>query len=111
MPNILSETLSTIDYTSGITGHPKGAMQSYKVVIINGTITSQLHMHGPDDIVVSVLLSPHVYANVLMSGMMMFRTKLVLQRIFDLLKVFEDIAIHKATIFDGVPTMFMFSSP
>ena len=27
MPNIVSETLSTIGYTSGTTGHPKGAMQ------------------------------------------------------------------------------------
>ena len=113
MPNILPETLSTIGYTSGTTGHPKGAMQSHKAVIINGAMTSQLHMRGPDDIVVSALPCPHVYANVLMTGMMMFGTKLVLHRTFDPLKVFEDIAIHKATIFDGVPTMFMFmlSSP
>jgi long-chain acyl-CoA synthetase len=51
MPNILPETLSTIGYTSGTTGHPKGAMQSHKAVIINGAMTSQFHMRGPDDIV------------------------------------------------------------
>ena len=35
-------SLSTICYTSGTTGHPKGAMQSHKAVITNGAMTSQL---------------------------------------------------------------------
>ena len=78
MPNIIPEDLSTIGYTSGTTGHPKGAMQSHKSVIINGAMTSQLHMRRPEDVVVSALPCPHVYANVLMTGMMMFGTKLVL---------------------------------
>jgi long-chain acyl-CoA synthetase len=108
MPNINPEDLSTIGYTSGTTGHPKGAMQSHKSVIINGAMTSQLHMRGPEDVVVSALPCPHVYANVLMTGMMMFGTKLVLHQTFDPLSVFKDIEKHNATIFDGVPTMFMF---
>ena len=108
MPNIIPEDLSTIGYTSGTTGHPKGAMQSHKSVIINGAMTSQLHMRGPEDVVVSALPCPHVYANVLMTGMMMFGTKLVLHQTFDPLSVFKDIEKHNATIFDGVPTMFMF---
>ena len=105
---VTPETLSTIGYTSGTTGHPKGAMQSHKAVITNGAMTSQLHMRGPDDIVVSALPCPHVYANVLMTGMMMFGTKLVLHKIFDPAKVLQDITVHKATLFDGVPTMYMF---
>ena len=108
MPNVSPEDLSTIGYTSGTTGHPKGAMQSHKSVIINGAMTSQLHMRGSEDVVVSALPCPHVYANVLMTGMMMFGTKLVLHQVFDPLKVFKDIEKHQATIFDGVPTMFMF---
>ena len=105
---IAPETLSTIGYTSGTTGHPKGAMQSHKAVITNGAMTSQVHMRGPDDVVVSALPCPHVYANVLMTGMMMFGTKLVLHKIFDPIKVLQDIKVHKATLFDGVPTMYMF---
>ena len=101
-------SLSTIGYTSGTTGHPKGAMQSHRAVIINGAMTSQLHMRGPNDVVVSALPCPHVYGNVLMNGMMMFGTKLVLHKTFDPAAVLEDIARHKATIFDGVPTMYMF---
>jgi long-chain acyl-CoA synthetase len=105
---VTPETLSTIGYTSGTTGQPKGAMQSHKAVITNGAMTSQLHMRGPDDVVVSALPCPHVYANVLMTGMMMFGTKLVLHKIFDPAKVLQDITVHKATLFDGVPTMYMF---
>ncbi len=108
MPNISSSSLSTIGYTSGTTGHPKGAMQSHKAVILNGSMTSQMHMRNEHDIVLSALPCPHVYANVVMIGMMMFGTKLVLHKTFDPLKVFKDIEKHKATIFDGVPTMFMY---
>ena len=102
------DDLLTLIYTSGTTGHPKGAMQSHKAVITNGAMTSQVHMRGPDDVVVSALPCPHVYANVLMTGMMMFGTKLVLHKIFDPAKVLQDITVHKATLFDGVPTMYMF---
>jgi long-chain acyl-CoA synthetase len=70
-------------------------MQSHKSVIINGAMTSQLHMRGPEDVVVSALPCPHVYANVLMTGMMMFGTKLVLHQVFDPLNVFKDIEKHK----------------
>ncbi len=101
-------SLSTIGYTSGTTGHPKGAMQSHRAVIINGAMTSQMHMRGENDVVVSALPCPHVYANVLMNGMMMFGTKLVLHKTFEPVAVMDDIAAHKATIFDGVPTMYMF---
>ncbi len=101
-------SLSTIGYTSGTTGHPKGAMQSHRAVIVNGAMTSQSHMRGESDVVVSALPCPHVYANVLMNGMMMFGTKLVLHKTFDPVAVMDDIASHKATIFDGVPTMYMF---
>ena len=101
-------SLSTIGYTSGTTGRPKGAMQSHRAVIVNGAMTSQMHMRGADDTVVSALPCPHVYGNVLMNGMMMFGTKLVLHQKFDPAAVLADIAKHKATIFDGVPTMYMF---
>ena len=58
-------------------------MQSHKEVIFNGAMISQLHRQGPDDVVVSALPRPRVYMNVLMTGMMMFGTKLVLYKLFD----------------------------
>ncbi len=101
-------SLSTIGYTSGTTGHPKGAMQSHRAVLFNSAMTAQMHMRSADDVVVSALPCPHVYGNVLMNGMMMFGTKQVLHRTFDPAAVMDDIAKHHATIFDGVPTMYMF---
>lgn len=100
--------LSTIGYTSGTTGHPKGAMQSHRAVITNGAMTSQMQMRGEHDCVVSALPCPHVYANVIMMSMMMFGAKLVLHRTFDVDRVLGDIAKYRATIFDGVPAMYMF---
>jgi long-chain acyl-CoA synthetase len=58
-------------------------MQSHKEVIFNGAMISQLHRQGPDDVVVSALPCSRVYINVLMTGMMMFGTKLVLYKLFD----------------------------
>ncbi len=101
-------SLSTIGYTSGTTGHPKGAMQSHRAVIMNSAMSAQLQLRGPDDIVVSALPCPHVYGNVLMNVMMMYGTKLVLHKLFDPAALMEDIARYKATICDGVPTMYMF---
>ena len=100
--------LSTIGYTSGTTGHPKGAMQSHRAVITNSAMTSQIQMRGSHDCVVSALPCPHVYANVIMMSMIMFGSKLVLHRAFNVDLAFADIAAHKATIFDGVPAMYMF---
>mgnify|MGYP001314390309 CR=1 FL=1 len=85
-----------------------GSLVGINSVILNGAMTSQMHMRNEHDVVVSALPCPHVYANVIMIGMMMFGTKLVLHKTFDPLTIFKDIENHKATIFDGVPTMYMF---
>lgn len=103
-----SDALSTICYTSGTTGHPKGAMQSHRAVITNGAMTAQMQMRGPDDTVISALPCPHVYANVVMQSMMLFGTKLVLHARFDPAAFLSDIETHRATVIDGVPTMYMF---
>jgi long-chain acyl-CoA synthetase len=100
--------LSTICYTSGTTGHPKGAMQSHRAVITNGAMTAQMQMRGPSDTVVSALPCPHVYGNVVMQSMMFYGAKLVLHARFDPAAMLADIERHKATMIDGVPTMYMF---
>lgn len=100
-------SLSTICYTSGTTGHPKGAMQSHRSVIMNGAMTAQAQMRRADDIMVSALPCPHVYANVVMQAMMFYGATLVLHERFDPAALLADIPRHKATIIDGVPTMYM----
>jgi long-chain acyl-CoA synthetase len=58
---VAPDQLSTIGYTSGTTGHPKGAMQSHRAVILNGAMTAQMHAKTAADTVVSALPCPHVY--------------------------------------------------
>ncbi len=101
-------TLSTIAYTSGTTGHPKGAMQSHYSVAINIALTALMHGRTHDDSVVSALPCPHVYGNVVMNGAFMTGMTLILHQTFNEEAVLKSIEEHGATMFEGVPTMYLF---
>ena len=101
-------SLSTIGYTSGTTGHPKGAMQSHRAVILNGAMTAQMHGKTAADSVVYALPCPYVYGNVVFNGAMMYGLTLVMHARFDAVEVLRSIATHRATMFEGVPTMYMY---
>jgi long-chain acyl-CoA synthetase len=100
--------LSTIAYTSGTTGHPKGAMQSHYSVAINIALTALMHGRTHEDSVVSALPCPHVYGNVVMNGAFMTGMTLILHQTFNEEAILESIQEHGATLFEGVPTMYMF---
>lgn len=102
------DQLSTICYTSGTTGHPKGAMQSHRSVILNAAMTAQMHVRTQHDVVVTALPCPHVYGNVVMNAAMMFGSTLVLHATFVETEVLESIQRHRATMFEGVPTMYLY---
>ena len=103
-----SDALSTIAYTSGTTGHPKGAMQSHGAVLMNVAMTAQMHARSPADTVVSALPCPHVYGNVVVNGALWFGMTLVLHAAFREAEILASIARHRATMFEGVPTMYMY---
>ena len=100
--------LSTIAYTSGTTGHPKGAMQSHLSVAMNIALTALMHGRTHDDTVVSALPCPHVYGNVVMNGAFMTGMTLVMHQTFNEEAILRSIQEHNATMFEGVPTMYMF---
>jgi long-chain acyl-CoA synthetase len=100
--------LSTIAYTSGTTGHPKGAMQSHYSVAINIALTALMHGRTHDDSVVSALPCPHVYGNVVMNGAFMTGMTLIMHPTFSEEAILQSIQEHSATMFEGVPTMYMF---
>jgi long-chain acyl-CoA synthetase len=102
------DALSTIGYTSGTTGHPKGAMMPHKAVVLSALGVGVLQSRRADDIGVSSLPLAHVYGANLMNCMFLVGNKLVLHSRFDAARTLADIAHHRATIFDGVPTMWMF---
>jgi long-chain acyl-CoA synthetase len=98
--------LSTIGYTSGTTGHPKGAMQSHRAVFLNSAALFAVQTRTDRDVLLSALPLPHVYGNIVMNGTFMAGATLVLMERFDPTQALAAIQRHGATVFDGVPTMY-----
>ena len=108
IPEIEADSLSTIGYTSGTTGHPKGACLSHHSIVLNVAMTALMHQRSDRDTVVTALPCPHVYGNVVMSGAIQNGMTLVLHPSFEEQTILKSIQEHRATLFEGVPTMFMF---
>ena len=106
IPRPAPTDLSTIGYTSGTTGHPKGAMQSHRAVFLNMAGVFALQARTDRDVMLNALPLPHVYGNVVMSGTFMVGATLVMLERFDAAQVLAEIQRHRATVFDGVPTMY-----
>ena len=106
--DIDSQSLSTIAYTSGTTGHPKGACLSHHSVLLNVAMTVLMHERSSSDTVVTALPCAHVYGNVVMNGAIQTGMTLVLHPSFEEKTILESIQEHRATLFEGVPTMYMF---
>ncbi|MGB1402653.1 MAG: class I adenylate-forming enzyme family protein [Porticoccaceae bacterium] len=102
------DSLSTIGYTSGTTGFPKGACLSHRSILLNVAMTALMHQRNEQDTVVTALPCPHVYGNVVMSGAIQNGMTLVLHPAFEEKAIMQSIQDHGATLFEGVPTMYMF---
>ena len=98
--------LSTIGYTSGTTGHPKGAMQSHRAVYLNTAALFALQARTDRDVMLNALPLPHVYGNIVMNGTFMVGATLVMMERFDPAQALAEIERHRVTVFDGVPTMY-----
>lgn len=98
--------LSTIGYTSGTTGHPKGAMQSHRAVFLNTAAVFAVQTRTERDVMLNALPLPHVYGNLIMNGTFMVGATLVMMERFDPAVALAEIKRHRATVFDGVPTMY-----
>ena len=100
------DDLFTIGYTSGTTGKPKGAMLTHRCVFMSTALSATVHVRHSGDRVVSALPLPHVYGNVVMNASLLSGATLVLMERFTAAGAFETIARHRATLFEGVPTMY-----
>ncbi|MTD55740.1 class I adenylate-forming enzyme family protein [Amycolatopsis pithecellobii] len=96
----------TIGYTSGTTGHPKGAVQSHQAVLLNCALTATMHGRDERDIVVTALPAPHVYGNVAINGTFLAGGTVVLMERFAATEALRLITEHHATMFEGVPAMY-----
>lgn len=102
------DDLSTIGYTSGTTGHPKGAMLSHRAILLNTAMTATYHVRTEHDTVVSALPCSHVYGNIVMNSAIACGMTLVLHAVFDAKAILASIEKNRATMFEGVPTMYMY---
>ena len=103
---VTPKDLCCIGYTSGTTGHPKGAMQSHQAVLLNCALTATMHGRRDDDIVVTALPAAHVYGNVAINSTFLAGGTVVLMERFDAAQALHLIAAEDATMFEGVPAMY-----
>ena len=108
VPDIDPLSISTVTYTSGTTGHPKGAELSHLSILLNTAMTATLHVRTPQDVVVSALPCSHVYGNIVMNAAIAYGMTLVLHQVFDADRIMQSIEQHRATLFEGVPTMYLY---
>jgi len=107
-PGNAPEELSTICYTSGTTGFPKGAMLSHRNVVLNTAMTAAMNMRTEHDVQFTGLPLAHVYGTVVMDLSFMLGLTFVMLEKFDAKQALEAIERHKVTIMDGVPTMYLY---
>jgi long-chain acyl-CoA synthetase len=104
------EDLTTIMYTSGTTGEPKGVMLTHSSVLaqINAVVlyTQYLNLNiGSDDVLLSYLPLAHIMDRVIEETMIACGACIVYWR-GDIKNLMEDIKIIKPTILPGVPRVF-----
>lgn len=96
-------------YTSGTTGHPKGAMLTHKNLYSNARDVGDYLGFSENDRIVATLPVFHVFALTVVVNAPLLKgaTVLLLPR-FSPSEVFNTIKSEQATVFAGVPTMFNF---
>jgi long-chain acyl-CoA synthetase len=107
-PGNIPKELSTICYTSGTTGFPKGAMLDHRSVVLNAAMTAAMNVRTERDIQFTGLPLPHVYGTVVMNLSFLLGLTFVMLEKFDARRALESIERHKVSIIDGVPTMYLY---
>jgi long-chain acyl-CoA synthetase len=101
-------------YTSGTTGRPKGAELTHLQLYMNADIPGRLFDIKPEDVVITVLPLFHVFGlSSILNLCVRFGCTMSLVPRFDPAVVLAAIQRDRATVFEGVPTMFvaLLSSP
>jgi long-chain acyl-CoA synthetase len=99
---------AVIIYTSGTTGVPKGAVLSHFTLYMNADIPGRVVEFHDDDVVVVALPLFHIFglSSILNTCVLLGGTMSLVPR-FDAAAVLDLIQRDQATIFEGVPTMFV----
>jgi long-chain acyl-CoA synthetase len=103
------EDTAVILYTSGTTGHPKGAELTHGNLISNTEVSRvDIVQAGPDDVIFGGLPLFHVFGQtVALNVAVAAGACLTLLPRFDPAHALRIIASHRVTVFEGVPTMYV----
>ncbi len=106
---ITEEDVAVILYTSGTTGHPKGAMLTHRNIYSNARDISDYLKIGKGDRFVCVLPMFHVFCfTIAVNVPLISGGTILIHPKFSPQEVISSIKEDKATVFAGVPTMFSF---
>jgi long-chain acyl-CoA synthetase len=97
-----------ICYTSGTTGHPKGAVQSHRAVVSCAMGTALMQSRTTTDVIVSPLPAPHVYGSGVFNASVLVGATFVMLARFTEEGVLAAIQENQATLLDGVPTAYYY---
>jgi long-chain acyl-CoA synthetase len=103
------EDTAVILYTSGTTGHPKGAELTHGNLTSNTEVSrADIVRAGPDDVIFGGLPLFHVFGQtVALNVAVAAGACLTLLPRFDAQHALRIIAGHRVTVFEGVPTMYV----
>ena len=102
------DELGAIGYTSGTTGHPKGAMMSNRAIAVGTAGTALMHGRTAADTTVSALPLSHVYGMAVMNCGLLCGAALVLLERFEAEAMLRSVERYRATMLEAVPTGFMY---
>ncbi|KOX26054.1 MULTISPECIES: long-chain-fatty-acid--CoA ligase [unclassified Streptomyces] len=102
------EDMAVLLYTSGTTGRPKGAVLTHAGLRHNTEVNSiEVQRMTPEDVVVGCLPLFHIFGQICtMSAAVRSGASLVLIPRFEPGAVLDAVARERATVFEGVPTMY-----
>jgi fatty-acyl-CoA synthase len=108
LPDVLPEDAAQIQYTSGTTGFPKGAVLRHRGITNNARFCAEILQAGPEDVWVNPMPLFHTAGCVLVTlGAVQGLFTQVLPLGFDPGLMLQLIESERGTLFVGVPTMLL----
>ena len=99
---------ASICYTSGTTGFPKGALHCHRAAVWAFVGTALMAARSRNDRFVTALPLAHLYGGCVFNATFMCGATLILMPRFEEATMLSAISKHRATMLDGVPTMYYY---